>query len=630
MKKIVVLIVFGLFCFSIQAQKYISHISKEGETVYSISKKYNVTTEEIFAINPDVKKGLKPGTILVIPNKNTTISAENIQFKKHKVKRKETLFSIAKKYNITIDDIKKYNKHLYAKSLRKGEKLRIPIGLPKVAVSTNQTTTPRPKKNIYVVKAKDTKYGIAHRYGIPIGELEKNNPQIKEGLKPGMKLIVPVLKEEPRYETLDDSYTYYKVLPKEGFYRLKVKLGLSKENIVALNPFAKDGLKEGMILKIPKANHLDNLEEFSEEIVNLESKISNFKTKNIAVMLPFSLNEVTDSVEATKKALKRSKRMRVAVDFYTGVLMALEFAKELGLSAEVTVYDTQGSSKKVESIIATNNFNAVDAVIGPLLEKNISKTAQLLKQNNIPVFSPLSSKETKLYANLFQTIPSQEILETKMLNFLKQHQTEKNIIIIADSKHNLQKQKLTETLPTAKVLELRTSKKGEFIYATDLENIIDPILPNWVILESENPVVLSNVIGLLNGLPKSKQVRLFTLDKNKAYDYHDISNLHLGNLNFTFPAVQKPYDTKEMNPFIASYKNKYGVLPNGYAVRGFDVTYDILLRLGVANSVYDAYQYPTQYIESKFKYTKKMFSGFQNNGAYILTYKPNLSIEVLD
>jgi LysM repeat protein len=631
MKKIFVLVIFGLFSVVVQAQQYISHIIKDGENVASVAKQYQISVEEIYALNPDAKKGVKRGTILVLPNKSASVSEENIRFKKHKVRRKETLFSIAKKYNITIDDIKKYNKHLYAKSLKKGEKIRIPLGLPKTIVSNNQTTNPIPSADtIYIVKPKDTKYGIAHRYGIPIGELEKNNPHIKEGLKPGMKLNVPILKEKPTTTTLEDEFQYYEVQPKEGFYRLKVKLGLSKEEIIALNPFAKNGLKAGMILKIPKKNNPTIFEENTEEIINLETKISNFKTKNIAVMLPFSLNEVSDSIEVTKNALKKSKRMRVAVDFYTGVLMALEFAKEIGLSSNVTVYDTQGSTREVESIITTNNFNDVDVVIGPLLEKNVSKAAQLLKQKNVPVFSPLSSKDTKLYANLFQTIPSQDILEAKMIDFLKKNQEGKNSIIIADSKHATQKQKLFEALPQAKEVSLRTSKEGEFIYATDLENIIDPINPNWVILETDNPVVLSNVIGLLNGLPKNKQVRLFTLDKNKAYDYHDISNMHLGNLYFTCPAVQKPFDPNEINPFIASYKNKYGVLPNSYAIRGFDVTYDILLRLGVATSVYEAYQYPTQYIESKFKYAKKMFSGYQNVGAYILTYKPDLSIEVLD
>ncbi len=632
MKKIIILFIFGLLALSLQAQQYISHTVKKGETVFSIAKKYHISVEEIYALNPDAKNGIGVTTILVIPTKDIINSSEKVKFKKHKVRRRETLFSIAQKYNVSIDDIKRYNKHLYSKSLKKGEKLRIPVGIAKTTSQTTTEgalTTSTSSKNYHTVIAKETKYGIARKYGISIAELETQNPQIKNGLKIGMKLVVPENSVTDSATIENDNFEFYEVQPKEGFFRLKVKLGLTKEEIIALNPYAKNGLKEGMILKIPKRNNEEINDDTITESVNIENKISNFSTKNIVVMLPFQLEKLTDSIEANKQLIKRSKRLRVAIDFYSGVLMALDFAKELGISSNVTVYDTKASEKTVGKIISENNFENTDVVIGPLLQKNVSKAAYLLKEKNIPVFSPLSNRKTKLYANFFQTIPSQELLENKMLQFLKNNSEEKNIIIIADSKRGAQKQKLLEILPDSKVVDLRTSKKGEFLYATDIENIIDETKPNWVILETTNPVILSNVIGLLNGIPKTKKIRLFTLAKNKAYDYHDISNVHLGNLNFTFPSVQKPYDHKDVNSFIASYKNKYGVLPNRYAVRGFDVMYDVLLRLSVANTIYDAYKYPTQYIENKFKYTKKMFTGYQNEACYIIKYNPDLSVEVI-
>ncbi len=632
MKRIFILFTFLILSISLQAQQYISHTVQKGETVFSIAKKYHTTVQEIYALNPDAKNGVGTTTILIVPTNDVINASKKITFKKHKVRRKETLFSIAKKYNITIDDIKKYNKHLYAKSLRKGEKLKIPIGITKTITNTTSTgaTTSSGSTNIHTVLPKETKYGIARKYGITIAELEAVNPQIKNSLTIGMKLIVPEKSVTDSATIAEENFEFYEVQPKEGFYRLKVKLGLTKEEIIALNPYAKEGLKDGMILKIPKRDLDEMTDESLTGTVNLETKITNFSTKNVVVMLPFKLDKVTDSIKNNEELLKRSKRLRVAIDFYSGVLMALDFAKELGISTNVTVYDTKASESTVARLISENNFEEVDVVIGPLLQKNVSKAASLLKGKNIPVFSPLSNRKTKLYANFFQTIPSSDLLEDKMIDFLKNNQEDKNIIIIADGKRSVQKQKLLEALPNAKVVNLRTSKKGEFIYATDIENIIDPIQPNWVILETANPVVLSNVIGLLNGVPQTKQVRLFTLDKNKSYDYHDISNLHLGNLNFTFPSVQKPYNHKDVNPFIVSYKNKYGVLPNRYAVRGFDVMYDVLLRLSVENSLYDAYRYPTQYIENKFKYAKKMFSGYQNEACYILKYNPDLSIEVLD
>jgi hypothetical protein len=67
-------------------------------------------------------------------------------------------------------------------------------------------------------------------------------------------------------------------------------------------------------------------------------------------------------------------------------------------------------------------------------------------------------------------------------------------------------------------------------------------------------------------------------------------------------------------------------------VRGFDVTYDVLLRLAIADDVYDANDsnVETEYIENKFRYTKKMFSGYQNNALYIIKYNNDLQFEVVE
>ena len=102
--------------------------------------------------------------------------------------------------------------------------------------------------------------------------------------------------------------------------------------------------------------------------------------------------------------------------------------------------------------------------------------------------------------------------------------------------------------------------------------------------------------------------------------------MHLSKLNFTFPSVNKNYDFNEKNPFLVSYKNKYGVLPNRYAVRGFDVTYDALLRLASADDMYKASEndFVTEYIENKFQYSNKLLSGYQNNAVYIVKYDENL------
>ncbi len=637
MKQVIILAVFFLsFAFSsaegTAQEKYRSHKVEKGETVFSISKKYGVTEAAIYRLNPDARKGINSNSILVIPaGDGVDIEMVPKEFKKHRAKRKETLFSIAQKYGITVDDIKKYNKHLYSKGLKKGEKLQIPVFpiIETVTVVTKENGNGNGKTDTqtHTVIAKETKYGIARKYGISIAELEALNPDVPKNFPIGTQLIVPNTSVTDSATIEETTFDFYEVQPKEGFFRLKIKLGLTEEEIVTLNPYAKDGLKEGMILKIPK----EIATEFSENAnkVDLESRILDRSKKRVAILLPFQLKKVTDSLEGNRDLIRDNRSIRIALDFYSGALMAAEFAKDKGLSIDLSVFDTEGTVAKTNSIVTGTEFSNMDAVIGPLLSKNVEKAAAVLKGDNVPVFSPLSNRDIKLTSNLFQTIPSDDLLETAMIDYLKENVGDRNVILISDSNKSRQKQAILAAIPTAVTLAPR--EKG-FLYVVDIENKMDKTRENWVILESSDPVIISNVVGLLNGMPETHQVRLFTTDKNDSYDFNDISNMHLANLNFTFPSNRKSYDYNDKNAFLVSYKNKYGVLPNRFAVRGFDVTYDVLLRLAAEGNVYDASNddFETEYIENKFRYRKKMFSGYNNNALYILKYNKDLLFEVVE
>ena len=572
--------------------------------------------------------------ILPIDGEEVTIST-----KKHRVKRRESLKSIALKYNITEDLIKKYNKDLYARDVKKGERIYIPIfkstnTITEVILAVNDTITK------YTVLPKETKYGVARKYGITIAELELLNPMMGESLNIGEEIKVP--KKIISTDTTiieDDEFEYYEVLPKEGFFRLKVKFGLSQEEIIDLNPYASEGLKEGMILKIPKSINVIDGEKF--DAINLEDYIVNTSTKKLAVMLPFKLDRIDlDSLNVNTGLLKTDGTLRAAIDFYSGVLMAAEFAKDKGISTEINTYDTDGKPSKVTQIINSNDFSAIDAVIGPLLSKNIEKAAASLQSQNIPVFSPLSKVKLKEYPNLYQTIPSNEMMGNAMLEYIKKRVDSINVIVITGKEWTKQKGVIMAAIPTAKTI---VPEKGNYLYLEDIKKHLDKFKENWVILESDNPILVSNVVGLLNGLPElilngdyvevgKNKIRLFAINKSRAFDYNDVSNMHLANLNFTYPSSNKHYDYELMTPFLVSYKNKYGVMPNSYAIKGFDVTYDVLLRLANAETLEEASisEIKTEYVENKFQYSYKRNSGYKNQAFYIMKYNKELELEVVE
>ena len=614
-------------------QKYGNHTVQKGETVFSIAQKYDTTREVIYNLNPDSRAGIKENTVLIVPS-NPVInssSSSSTGFFMHKVKRKETLFSISQQYGVSIDAIKKNNKELYARGLKKGEQIRIPkkSGATETTVTTTENSGANTSEvNRHTVAANETLLGIARMYGMSLQGLLALNPGLNETISSGRQLKVPSEKVVAEAVVDPEKFTFYEVKPKEGFFRLKVKLGLTEEEIVALNPYARAGLKDGMVLKIPVGN--STISEENVLKVDLENRISNKTEKNIALMLPFLLNRVSVDSVSNADVVRDQRTMQIALDFYSGALMAAEFAKDKGISVQLNVFDTEASHAKVSSIISGNNIESMDAVIGPLLSNNVEKAAARLKDGGVPVFSPLSNRDIKISPNVFQTLPSDALLEDTMITWLQQHAEGKNIMLISDAKRKSQKDKILAALPQVKVV---TPREKGFLYVGDIDkHMARGTADNWVIVETVDPVILSNVVTLLNGMPKDYRVRMFTLEKNKTYDFDDISNMSLAKLNFTFPSVNKSYDYDEKNPFLISYKNKYGVLPNKYAVRGFDVTYDVLLRLALEGD--DLYEtsnsgFETEYIENKFQYTKKMLSGYQNRAAYILKYNQDLKLDVV-
>ena len=641
MKELFLVLFFVLFANNSFAQNnYQRHIVKKGETVYSISKKFNVSEATIYQLNPDLKHVIKIGVILILPNNGEEVI---ISIKKHRVRKRETIKSIATKYDISKDLLKKYNKELYAREPNKGERIDIPVfNVIALSNTTNkETLTANDTIKKHKVLPKETKYGIARKYDITIAELEMLNPNMAKNLAIGEEIIVP--KKEISSNAIlvegDDKYEFYEVLPKEGFFRLKVKFGLSQEEIIALNPYAVEGLKEGMILKIPKINNTLDVQKF--EAVNLADYILNTSKKKLAVMLPFKLNRIDlDSLSVNTDLLKSDGTLRAAIDFYSGVLMAAEFAKDKGISTDITIYDTEGQVSKVAQIISSNNFNEIDAVIGPLLSKNIEKAASALQSENIPVFSPLSKFKLKEYPNLYQTIPSSELMETAMLDFIIKRLDTINIIVITGKEWTQRKGTIMTAIPSAKTI---VPEEGNYLYLEDIQIQLDTVKENWVILDSDNPILVSNVVGLLNGFPEiildeddveigKNNIRLFAVNKSRAFDYHDVSNVHLANLNFTYPSSNKHYDYDLMVPFLVSYKNKYGVMPNHYAIRGFDVTYDVLLRLANAITLEEASisDIKTEYIENKFQYFNTLNLGYKNQAFYIMKYNNELKLEVVE
>jgi LysM repeat protein/ABC-type branched-subunit amino acid transport system substrate-binding protein len=634
MKHIIVLFLFfQLFAVSAFGQQYKYHIVKRGETTAEIARMYNVTEETIFKYNPDARKGIRPNTKLVVPLTGERLTDRQIRFKEHRVQRKETLFSLSQQYNVSIDDIKRFNKQLYSEELRRGERIRIPLNLPKKEQEERRETSGVNPLDLtikeHVVLPKETLYGISRKYNITIADLKRLNPNM-DSLQPGMVLKVRNGNVEKVVDVEGDLFKYYQVQPQETLFSLTRRFGISRDSLVVLNPALADGLKSGMVLKIPNKEGV-KYEAYSEEsIVNLENRIMNYDTKNLVVMLPFHLNKLvkTDTSDNTVERIRRDRVLQISLDFYSGVLMAVDSARLKGISTNLRVYDTEQNAGRVHTILNTNNFSNIDAVIGPLVQSTAQAAASGLERQGVPVVSPFSKNGGGSLDNFLQARPSDEVLSQSMISYISQNAAGKNLVIIADASASAKKQQLMGAFPSARLVN---PKEGSYIDQEELTAALAEDRPNWVILETSKIGVISNATSYLNSLADKYKVTLFTTDRNNAFESDNISNRHLSKLNFHYPSVDKVYSPETNRAFIKKYSQRYGVVPNRYAVRGFDVTYDVLLRLASADDLYSSLgqEGTTQYVENKFDYDPGSTGGFANKAIYIMAYDKDLNLKVV-
>ncbi len=640
MKQIAVFFLFfQMFAVQAFAQQYKYHIVKKGETTQEIARQYNISEETLFKYNPDARRGITPEGKLVVPVNSGSVEnvqtsgGDDQQFEIHRVKRKETLFSLSQQYKVSIEDIKKYNKHLYSSELRRGERIRIPKQSAKVEV---QTSTP-PRSNPldlsvkeHVVLPQETLYGISRKYNITIADLQRLNPRM-ENLQPGMVIKVRNGDVEKVVDVEGNLFKYYQVQPQETLFSLTRRFGISRDSLESLNPALTDGLKSGMVLRIPNIELAEGVGEYVvEEYVNLERKINNYETKKLVVMLPFNKNKlvVNDTSNNFPERIKKDQVMQLSLDFYSGVLMAIDSAKAKGISSNVTFLDTEGNPGKVNVLLNTHNFNDVDAVIGPLLQSTVETVARSMENRNIPVISPLTKRETASLNNFLQARPTDEMLSEAMITYISEHSAGKNLIIIADGSASEKRRRLSSAFPSARVI---TPSEGGYLNQGQVAGALDKTRPNWVILESSKIGVLSNATSYLNSLTDSYKITLLTTDRNKSFESDNISNNHLGKLNFHYPSIDRAFDPEKNRNFIKKYNEKYGVTPSAAAVRGFDVTYDVLLRLASAGNLYESIKKDgtTQYVENKFNYEQRPNGGYINNSVYILAYDRNLNLNVV-
>ncbi|MEO7976308.1 LysM peptidoglycan-binding domain-containing protein [Flavobacterium sp.] len=689
-------LVFFITCSAFSQEKVIKYSVSNGETISQIAEKFKVTPYDIYQLNPDARTSLKPNTVLLIPNtsgKNVAVKKEITANKKaipqkvkiHEVQPKETLFGIEKKYGVTDEALKAANPFLITDGLQIGQTLTIPSN--GTVIKTNIAKTASQEKYVFHdVLAKETKYSIAKKYKTTIEDLEKRNPEIVANLPVGYRLTIKgnaPRSEVPTSVAVNDSkpieakkpvetpkkvttYMEYQVKPKETFYSLSKTFHTSQEELTELNPALSEGVKEGMVLKVPSGyvaavpiiaqqqpaektldkpiekpeeKALDKpasggikiietvkSDEADPEVVALTKKRGENDRKKLVLLLPFNLSKIQNDTSDSANQIKNDKFLNMTLDFYSGALMAIDSAKALKLPIDISIYDSEEtkSTSNVSSLISQNKLQDANAVIGPFYQTNAETTANSLRLYNVPVISPLSKDSANPIENLYQSIPTNDVVRNSIFDYMRSKNG--NIVAVVDKK---KESVISYIKQNQKGVILASLTQTGGLDVANLKSLLLPNKMNYVVMETANTAMVKSTIKALIEAQRSCQVQLVILEPNSTLDTDEIYFENLVKLKLMYPSVSRESDEPAVLIFEKEYRLKNKVNPNTYATRGFDVTFDTMMRL-VQGKTYQetADLITTEQVDNKFQYYKKEDGGHANKGVYILYYDSDLTLKV--
>ena len=699
-----VLLMLGLFA---RAQQFRTHAVKEGETLYSIARQYQVSAETLLRFNKEIGDGtsLRPNTILVIPAsdaaaprkeqgvalQDTTGLHKPIGFSTHRVKRRETLFSITRQYGISEKDLKRHNPDLYSSALQKGMVLRIPqyppgresgqvseedwitykvqpretrwsiaskFGIsmdsllnlnPELPRSTSylavgeELRLPRPPLSdlkpeqtqlyrSYTVPPRKTLFSLSQEFGISREEIIRLNPEIMErgNLQEGMVLRLP--ESKPDSTAVDASnFVFYEVKPRQTEFSLSRKLGIGWGELRALNPDLARGLQAGMVLKIPrdKAGDLQVKNALVLDQFDLRDSIDRRNRPRLMVLFPFRLDRLDLQDEAgTLDRIEKNNALKYSLGLYSGLLVAMDSIAELGISAEVRTFDTQLNPERVKNLLLQEDLESLSAILGPLDPRSIQEVAARAAELDLPVIAPVPVPGVLPQQNVFYTYTDDDRLRQHMLRYMKKTVTDQRIFIISDRDNQDTEAEILQSFPSARLVELKEEEKNISLDMDALKAVLSKEKENWFFVETDNFKIASSVSSILNSANSdSTRVRMFTTNKGKAFENEVISATHLSKLRFTYPSV---YREAPSSSFTRRYQERFGAEPDRYAVRGFDLGMDLLLRLAYKPDLLDAADQigPTRYTGNTFDYLKELGAGYFNTASYILMYDGLRIIEI--
>lgn len=549
---------------------------------------YGVSQADIIKLNPGSDERIFIGRMLRIPRSAANAQKETY----HTIASGETLYRLTVKYNVSAKAICDANPGLSAENFRIGQVILIP--------STTEAETMAPTETL------------------------SNNTVVANNNIPG-----PI---ESRCRDM------HKVKRKETVFSISREYGISEAELIAANPELKgeNKIKKGTFLCIPypkaqteQSAQLQATPTNSELFRENRKETERFSTIKAAVILPF-LDGVSKS---------ESSRM---VEYYEGLLMAVDSLKRTGTSIDLYTYNSGPESASLNSILGKSEMKDMDIIFGPLYQQHIEPLAEFAKKQDTRLVIPFTSKDNTVFQNpaVYQINTPQSYLYSEVYDHFVRQFPNANVIFIEASQgakdkaefiKGLKDELRNRSIPMKSLKEDVTVESLKTVLRTDRENIFIPtsgsnltlikILPQLTLLVREQPESRVHLFGY-------PEWQTYTKDHLEAFfelDTYFYSSFYTNNL---LPAAIN---------FTKSYRRWYGKEMDErypkFGMLGFDTGYFFLKGLARYGSSFEKNMQGLDLvpIQTGFKFQRvNNWGGFINKKVFFVHFTKNFELVKLD
>ncbi|MCU0376647.1 MAG: LysM peptidoglycan-binding domain-containing protein [Bacteroidales bacterium] len=601
------------------------HTVQKGQTLYSISKAYNVKVDDITHENVIPENGIKEGQMLKIPASSTPPAADQkASVTKGEVPIPQTNVQTPPK---TTPPVTTGAGAATATTASTSASASIPT-------STSKSPATQDPRFIYhrVLKG-ETLSSVSREYGISVRELKKAN----QGL----------------------------LFPREGDYlmipRDKVSVGKAEKQ--------QPQVTEQVIISGTESDTIavsDTLKAFtvpSDKTVITELRGS----VKVAVLLPFFINEnsVRSYIDSTKKDSKGKKIYKEVVmpgewiyegsipfiEVYEGILIAVDSLRTLGLTVELDVYDTGGGTDQISNLISSGQLIDVDLIIGPVYSNNLSLLSSWATGHSIPVVSPVPLRDQNILSNrptLFRVHPSLSVAQDISVAELRSHRGSNIVFLYSDT---LMSDPLTSeywnrislamqpagpddsTIVTPQYFTGMIPRNDTYRGVSTFEGLLKPDRENIIILATTETPKVSSAFSTLHTLSRKYSVKVMGYPEIRSLETIDLKYYY--DLELFIPTESFiDFNSSAASSFIKSFRKNFGTEPmaESFAWRGFDIAFYFIGGIASHGSAFlsdpGIFNPALLCLEPDFRRNSRN-DGYENKGMFIMHYRKDMTIEVI-